>query len=105
MNFIGISCYDQSTFCSAYQNRTEYCANSYSILINDSYLSVLEACQHSCGQCLPVRHVRAINNDDNIQLGEEENSTIEITTITTISTTTTTTTTLRQNMIFSREDE
>jgi hypothetical protein len=96
MSFIGISCYDQSTFCSTYQTHSEYCNNIYSILINNSYIPVLEACQRSCGQCVSVQNLTDVssfvamkNDGNNLVVGTE----VEIVA------------TPEQNMILSREDK
>jgi hypothetical protein len=48
---LGTSCYDQSTFCSVYQTLTVYCDNRYTLLVNNTFVPVLQACQRSCGQC------------------------------------------------------
>ncbi|CAM4742153.1 unnamed protein product [Rotaria magnacalcarata] len=46
-----MTCYDKSSFCSIYQNYTEYCDARYALLINNILLPVPEACQRSCKQC------------------------------------------------------
>ncbi|CAF4308491.1 unnamed protein product, partial [Rotaria magnacalcarata] len=42
------------SFCSIYQNYTEYCDARYALLINNILLPVPEACQRSCKQCNPI---------------------------------------------------
>lgn len=58
--FLGISCYDKSSYCSIYQLRNEYCDNRYTILVDDNFLPVPQACQRSCGQCIPVQRLKEI---------------------------------------------
>jgi hypothetical protein len=57
---VGISCYDLSSYCSIYQLRNEYCDNRYTILVDNSFLSVPQACRRSCGQCIPVQRLKDI---------------------------------------------
>jgi hypothetical protein len=51
-----MACYDKSSFCSIYQNYTEYCDTRYTLLINNTLLPVPEACQLSCKQCNPIEN-------------------------------------------------
>ena len=105
---IGVSCYDKSTFCTNYQNHTEFCDDLYTLLINNTYISVLDACPRSCGICISAQRL-----DDNRNLvlkvvaeEEEEDYTTESTTKSSSSTTTTTTTTFfGQNIILSRSEK
>jgi len=98
---IGISCYDKSTYCSNYQIHTEFCNNSYSLFINNTFLTVPDACQLSCGRCISVQRLNDINSSVEINANnnlilkdeEEENYTNESTTI------------LGRNMLFSRVDK
>jgi hypothetical protein len=57
-----VSCYDKSSYCSIYQLRNEYCDNRYTILVDDNFLPVPQACQRSCGQCIPVQRLKDISS-------------------------------------------
>lgn len=58
---VGILCYDKSSYCSIYQLRNEYCDNRYTILVDNNFLPVPQACQRSCGQCIPVQRLQDIS--------------------------------------------
>jgi hypothetical protein len=110
-----ISCYDRSTFCLTYQNLTVYCDNRYTLIINNVSVPVPDACQRSCGKCVPIQRLKDANDDSYLvtEDNEEEFDTTEseitsssTTTTTTTTTTATTTTTIEgQNIIFSREEK
>jgi len=95
---IGISCYDKSTFCTNYQNHIEFCDSIYSILINNTYLSVPDACPRSCGICVSPQ--RLDDNGNLVLKVQEEDYTAESTTKSSSSTTTT----FGENMILSRSE-
>lgn len=57
----GISCYDKSSYCSIYQLRNEYCDNRYTILVDNNFLPVPQACRRACGQCIPVQRLRDVS--------------------------------------------
>lgn len=84
VHLLGTSCYDQSTFCSVYQTLTVYCDNRFTLLVNSTFLPVLQACQRSCGQCTSgqrsnnTRALRGMVNDDAAWL-EEVSTTIAVT--------------------------
>ncbi|CAF3778690.1 unnamed protein product [Adineta steineri] len=80
-----ISCFDKSSYCSIYQLRNEYCDNRYTILVDNNFLSVPQACQRSCGQCLPVQRLKDISTlfHDEI-LADDKKIMITTTTITNI---------------------
>ncbi|CAF3658898.1 unnamed protein product, partial [Rotaria sp. Silwood1] len=92
-----ISCYDKSSFCSIYQNHSEYCLNRYTILVDDTWLPVPEACRRSCNQCVPIKQ-----SNDRRSLDEQEYVPENMTT--TLSSTMTTEIS-RLNIIFSREEK
>ncbi|CAF4553802.1 unnamed protein product [Rotaria sp. Silwood1] len=71
-----VSCYDKSSYCSIYQLRNEYCDNRYTILVDNDFLSVPQACQRSCGQCIPVQRLKDISFLFNNSILIEENNTI-----------------------------
>ena len=72
---LGISCYDQSSYCSIYQLRSEYCDNRYTILVDNNFLPVPQACRRSCGQCIPVQHLRDVSSlSGNATLMEDADS-------------------------------
>jgi hypothetical protein len=58
----GVSCYDKSSYCSIYQLRNEYCDNRYTILVDNNFLPVPQACQRSCGQCISVQRLKDISS-------------------------------------------
>lgn len=81
-------------------------------MINNVSLPVPEACQRSCGRCIPTQRLENINDNNPLIITntEEQMDTTESTTTssstTTITTTTTTTTTSTElNIIFSREEK
>ena len=81
---LGTSCYDQSTFCSVYQTLTIYCDNRYTLLVNNTFTPVLQACQRSCGQCTSGQrsnNTRALAEmrNDNVAWLEENHTTIAVT--------------------------
>ncbi|CAF4740393.1 unnamed protein product [Rotaria sp. Silwood1] len=92
-----ISCYDKSSFCSIYQNHSEYCLNRYTILVDDTWLPVPEACRRSCNQCVPIKQ-----SNDRRSLDEQEYVPENMTT--TLSSTMTIEIS-RLNIIFSREEK
>ncbi|UJR15629.1 hypothetical protein I4U23_002566 [Adineta vaga] len=57
-----ISCYDKSSYCSIYQLRNEYCDNRYTILVDNNFLPVPQACQRSCGQCISIQRLQDISS-------------------------------------------
>ncbi|CAF1091235.1 unnamed protein product [Adineta ricciae] len=76
-----ISCYDKSSYCSIYQLRSEYCDNRYTILVDNNFLSVPQACQRSCGQCIPIQRLQDISTLFNqAELSDEINITSSTTT-------------------------
>ncbi|CAF4264971.1 unnamed protein product, partial [Rotaria sordida] len=75
-----VSCYDKSSYCSIYQLRNEYCDNRYTILVDNDFLSVPQACQRSCGQCIPVQRLKDISSLFNSSILIEENNKISDTT-------------------------
>lgn len=103
---LGVSCYDRSTFCSAYQTSSEYCNSRFSLLVNGTHLPVPDACQLSCNRCAIANRssemppALAMRDDAVATMIAEEFTTDSTTTTTTTSTSTTTP--FRPNIIFSR---
>ena len=99
MAFLGVACYDKSTFCSTYQTSSEYCNSRYSLLVNNTYLPVPDACQLSCNKCVNANRLSELPAIS--ALRENEAGTV-IAGELTPENTTTTTTIIAANMIFSR---
>ncbi|CAF4786385.1 unnamed protein product [Rotaria socialis] len=56
------SCYDKSSYCLRYQQHNEFCDNRYTIPIDNDLLPVPQACQRSCGKCIPVQRLKDISS-------------------------------------------
>ncbi len=83
-----------------YQTYSQYCDSRYSLLVNNTYLSVPNACPLSCNTCISVQRMNEMNpltdtkNDGNATMIEEEYITAS-----------TMTTNFQQNTIFSRSEK
>lgn len=107
---LGISCFDQSTFCSVYQTLIEYCDNRFTLLINNTFLPVLQACARSCGRCTSNQRSNSTRtlltaNDENGILFDEDRATTTMAVGAASSPTSTINVIIGQSMIFSGQEK